>query len=162
MGVRAPSPAAAGLEPKSVPGGAGGGMGQRGTAVLLLALGHLAGLLASGTACANIYQGFSDCVLKLGKNMATYREVDGVKLQELHRVCGYWDEFHMCALAALWECQKEAVAIWEMLRRESRKIKFQGSLFDLCSPTTAQSFAWTHIPNISILGIPLIVAWLNL
>ncbi|NXT00187.1 NRN1B protein, partial [Jacana jacana] len=51
----------------------------------------------------------------------------------------YWDEFQACALVALWECQKEAVSIWEMLRRESHKIKFQGSLFDLCSPSTAQS-----------------------
>uniref|UniRef100_A0A8C0ALR6 Uncharacterized protein n=1 Tax=Buteo japonicus TaxID=224669 RepID=A0A8C0ALR6_9AVES len=74
----------------------------------------------------------------------------------------YWDEFHTCALTALWECQKEAAAVWEMLRRESRKIKFQGSLFDLCSPSTAQSFAWTHVPNISIISIPLIMTWLNL
>ncbi|NXW22147.1 NRN1B protein, partial [Circaetus pectoralis] len=51
----------------------------------------------------------------------------------------YWDEFHMCALTALWECQKEAAAVWEMLRKESRRIKFQGSLFDLCSLSTAQS-----------------------
>ncbi|KAM6053738.1 uncharacterized protein VSU04_011194 [Chlamydotis macqueenii] len=74
----------------------------------------------------------------------------------------YWDEFHTCALTVLWECQKEAAAIWEMLRRESRKIKFQGSLFDLCSPTMAQSFAWTHVPNASVLGIPLVITWLNL
>ncbi|NXN60794.1 NRN1A protein, partial [Rynchops niger] len=51
----------------------------------------------------------------------------------------YWDEFHTCALTALWECQKEAVAVWEMLRRESQKIKFQGSLFDLCSRSMTQS-----------------------
>lgn len=76
--------------------------------------------------------------------------------------CRYWDEFHACALTALWECQKEAAAIWEVLRRESRKIKFQGSLFDLCSPSTAQSFAWTRVPNVSILGIPILVTWLNL
>ncbi|XP_076208334.1 neuritin-like [Aptenodytes patagonicus] len=138
-------------------------MGQRrGPAALLLALGHLAGLLASGTACANVYQGFSDCVLKLGENMATDEEVAGIELQGLHRVCGYWDEFHRCALAALWECQKEAVAVWELLRRESRTIKFPGSLFDLCSPSTAQSFAWIHVPNVSVLGIPLVVTWLSL
>ncbi|NWI58865.1 NRN1A protein, partial [Serilophus lunatus] len=51
----------------------------------------------------------------------------------------YWDEFHTCALTALWECQKEAAAVWEMLRRESQKNRFQGSLFDLCSPSMAQS-----------------------
>ncbi|XP_061865065.1 neuritin-like [Colius striatus] len=138
-------------------------MGQRrGTAVLLLAVGHVAGLLASVTACANVYQGFSDCVLKLGQNMATYEEADGIELQGLHRVCGYWDEFHLCALTALWQCQKEAAAVWEMLRRESRKIKFQGSLFDLCSPSMAQSSAWSHVPSLSTLGIPLLVTWLSL
>ncbi|KAL9834878.1 neuritin-like [Geothlypis trichas] len=148
----------AGLDPEP-----GGGMGQRrGPAVLLLALGHLAGLLAAGPACADAYRGLSDCVLKLGDSMATYEEEEGIELQGLHRVCRYWDEFHTCALTVLWECQKEAAAVWEMLRRESRKTKFQGSLFDLCSPSMAQSSAWTHVPNISILSIPLIVTWLNL
>ncbi|XP_066186698.1 neuritin-like [Sylvia atricapilla] len=138
-------------------------MGQRrGPAVLLLALGHLAGLLAAGPACADAYRGLSDCVLKLGDSMATYEEEEGIELQGLRRVCRYWDEFHTCALTVLWECQKEAAAVWEMLRRESQKTKFQGSLFDLCSPSMAQSFAWTHVPNISILSIPLIVTWLNL
>ncbi|XP_032930725.1 neuritin-like isoform X1 [Catharus ustulatus] len=124
--------------------------------------GHLAGLLAAGPACADAYRGLSDCVLKLGDSMATYEEEEGIELQGLHRVCRYWDEFHTCALTVLWECQKEAAAVWEMLRRESRKTKFQGSLFDLCSPSMAQSFAWSHVPNISILSIPLIVTWLNL
>uniref|UniRef100_A0A8B9P6D6 Neuritin 1 like n=1 Tax=Apteryx owenii TaxID=8824 RepID=A0A8B9P6D6_APTOW len=131
--------------------------------------GHLAGLLALGTTCGNIYQGFSDCVLKLGENMATYEATDSVEPQGLRQkpqlqtvLTLYWDEFHACALAALWECQKEAAAVWEMLKRESRKIKFPGSLFELCSPGTAQSFAWTHVPNASILGIPLMLTWLNL
>ncbi|XP_033375041.1 neuritin-like [Parus major] len=124
--------------------------------------GHLAGLLAAGPACADAYRGLSDCVLKLGDSMATYEEEEGIELQGLRRVCRYWDEFHTCALTVLWECQKEAAAVWEMLRRESRKTKFQGSLFDLCSPSTTQSFAWTRVPNISILSIPLIVTWLNL
>ncbi|NXS64491.1 NRN1A protein, partial [Brachypteracias leptosomus] len=51
----------------------------------------------------------------------------------------YWDEFHTCALTVLWECPKEAASVWEMLRRESQKIKFPGSLFDLCSSSVAQS-----------------------
>eukprot|EP00075_Anas_platyrhynchos_P039737 XP_027328990.1 neuritin-like [Anas platyrhynchos] len=136
-------------------------MGQRrGTAVLLvllIALGHR----ALGTACTDVYRGFSDCVLKLGENMATYKEEESIEPQGLHRVCGYWDEFHICALTVLWECQKEAAAVWEMLRRESQKVKFRGSLFDLCSPSTAQSSAWTQVPKLSVLGFPLIVTWLN-
>lgn len=59
--------------------------------------------------------------------------------------CRYWDEFHTCALTVLWECQKEAAAIWEMLRRESRKTKFQGSLFDLCSPFPSPWLCCQHI-----------------
>uniref|UniRef100_A0A663ESS1 Neuritin 1 n=1 Tax=Aquila chrysaetos chrysaetos TaxID=223781 RepID=A0A663ESS1_AQUCH len=93
--------------------------------------------------------------------MPHYPEILSSKKKKKKTSGMYWDEFHTCALAALWECQKEAAAVWEMLRRESRKIKFQGSLFDLCSPSTAQSFAWTHVPNVSILSIPLIVTWLN-
>uniref|UniRef100_A0A8C3UMC2 Neuritin 1 n=1 Tax=Catharus ustulatus TaxID=91951 RepID=A0A8C3UMC2_CATUS len=129
--------------------------------------GHLAGLLAAGPACADAYRGLSDCVLKLGDSMATYEEEEGLDFAKGLTVwclpgCRYWDEFHTCALTVLWECQKEAAAVWEMLRRESRKTKFQGSLFDLCSPSMAQSFAWSHVPNISILSIPLIVTWLNL
>uniref|UniRef100_A0A8C9G7T9 Uncharacterized protein n=1 Tax=Pavo cristatus TaxID=9049 RepID=A0A8C9G7T9_PAVCR len=91
--------------------------------------------------------------------------VVGVGLDNSHKILRlqlYWDEFHVCALTALWECQKEAAAIWEMLRKESQKIKFQGSLFDLCSPSTAQSFAWPCVPNVSVLSIPLIITWLNL
>uniref|UniRef100_A0A452H5Z6 Neuritin 1 n=1 Tax=Gopherus agassizii TaxID=38772 RepID=A0A452H5Z6_9SAUR len=100
--------------------------------------------LASETKCENIYQGFSDCILKLGENMASYEEDDRDEVQGLHTVCRYWDEFHMCAMTALWECQKEAASIWETLKKESRKIKFQGSLFDLCSPNSSQSFSLTN------------------
>uniref|UniRef100_A0A8C4S962 Uncharacterized protein n=1 Tax=Erpetoichthys calabaricus TaxID=27687 RepID=A0A8C4S962_ERPCA len=51
-------------------------------------------------------------------------------------VC-HWETFHTCATAALSECQEEAGKIWETLKEESKKIRFQGSLFDLCSPNTA-------------------------
>uniref|UniRef100_A0A8C3GU50 Uncharacterized protein n=1 Tax=Corvus moneduloides TaxID=1196302 RepID=A0A8C3GU50_CORMO len=120
-------------------------------------------LRAAGPACADAYRGLSDCVLKLGDSMATYEEEEGIDRRDKVDVkCLYWDEFHTCALTVLWECQKEAAAVWEMLRRESRKTKFQGSLFDLCSPSMAQSSAWIRVPNVSILSIPLIVTWLNL
>lgn len=50
--------------------------------------GHLARQLASGTTCANTCQGFSDCTLKLGENMATYKKADSIELQGLHHICG--------------------------------------------------------------------------
>ncbi|CAM5095874.1 unnamed protein product [Natator depressus] len=138
-------------------------MGQRlGTVLLLLTLGYLVRSLATETKCENIYQGFSNCVLKLGENMASYEEDNRDKVQGLNTVCGYWDEFHMCTMTALWECQKEAASIWETLKKESRKIKFQGSLFDLCSPNSSQSFSLTNVSNFVVLSISLMVTWLNL
>uniref|UniRef100_A0A8C8REK8 Neuritin n=1 Tax=Pelusios castaneus TaxID=367368 RepID=A0A8C8REK8_9SAUR len=122
---------------------------------------YLVRSLASETECENIYQGFSNCVLKLGENMASYEEQDGDGPQGLHTVCGYWDEFHMCAVTALWECQKEAASIWETLKKESRKIKFQGSLFDLCAPIGSQNNL-TKVSNFAVLSISLMVTWFNL
>uniref|UniRef100_A0A8C3D0E7 Neuritin-like protein n=1 Tax=Cairina moschata TaxID=8855 RepID=A0A8C3D0E7_CAIMO len=156
-GAGRPQPGAVRNQPGEVRKGRAGGWGLG----LTLSPRGLAGHQALGTACTDVYRGFSDCVLKLGENMATYEEEESIEPQGLHRVCGYWDEFHICALTVLWECQKEAAAVWEMLRRESQKVKFRGSLFDLCSPSTAQSSAWTQVPKLSVLGIPLIVTWLN-
>jgi hypothetical protein len=34
-------------------------------------------------------------------------------------------------------CQEEVGPIWETLREDSRKIRFQGSLFDLCAPSSS-------------------------
>ncbi|XP_061487438.1 neuritin-like [Rhineura floridana] len=142
-------------------------MGQRlGTALLLVTLGYLLRSLTAEIQCENIYQNFSDCILKLGENMASYEveeeEEEKSQVQGLRTVCGYWEEFHICAMAALWECRKEAVSVWEMLKKESRKIKFQGNLFDLCTSNDSQNFSSTQIPIISLLSITLMVTWLNL
>ncbi|XP_009324804.1 PREDICTED: neuritin [Pygoscelis adeliae] len=44
----------------------------------------------------------------------------------------YWDDFHACTLTALTDCQEGARDLWEKLRRESKNLDFQGSLFELC------------------------------
>ncbi|KFQ61201.1 Neuritin-B, partial [Pelecanus crispus] len=44
----------------------------------------------------------------------------------------YWDDFHACTLTALTDCQEGATDLWEKLRRESKNLDFQGSLFELC------------------------------
>ncbi|XP_042317932.1 neuritin-like [Sceloporus undulatus] len=140
-------------------------MGQRlGTmALLFVTLGYLLRSLTAEAPCETIYQDFSDCILKLGENMASYEEEEEKsQVQGLLPVCRYWDEFHTCAMTALWECQKEAVTIWEMLKRESRKIKFEGSLFDLCAPSDSQNLSSVQFPTTSLLCIPLMVTWLNL
>ncbi|XP_009883726.1 PREDICTED: neuritin [Charadrius vociferus] len=50
----------------------------------------------------------------------------------LLRYFGYWDDFHACTLTALTDCQEGATDLWEKLRRESKNLDFQGSLFELC------------------------------
>uniref|UniRef100_A0A3Q3RT60 Neuritin 1b n=1 Tax=Mastacembelus armatus TaxID=205130 RepID=A0A3Q3RT60_9TELE len=77
--------------------------------------------------CENIYKDFSDCVLELGESMDNYQE--------------NVTTFHTCALTALSDCQEEVSSIWETLRQDSRKMRFQGSLFDLCSPSSSPSIS---------------------
>ncbi|KAM3841737.1 neuritin-like [Vipera latastei] len=138
-----------------------------GTALLLLTLGHLLKLLTAETQCENIYQDFSGCILKLGENMARYEEaekdeVNQSLLQGLQVVCGYWNEFHNCAMATLWVCQREMVTVWEKLKKESRKIKFEGNLFDLCISSNYQNLHSFQIPTLCLVGITLMLIWLNL
>lgn len=86
--------------------------------------------------CENIYRDFSNCVLELGVSMDNYQE-NVTSERGVEAVCSHWEAFHTCALTALTGCQAEVGSIWETLREDSRKIRFQGSLFDLCSPSSA-------------------------
>lgn len=86
--------------------------------------------------CENVYKDFSDCVLVLGESMDNYQE-NVTSPRGVNAVCSHWEAFHTCALTALADCQQEVSSIWETLRRDSRKMRFQGSLFDLCSPSVA-------------------------
>ncbi|XP_010879710.2 neuritin-like [Esox lucius] len=98
----------------------------------------LAGVSAVDVKCENIYRDFSDCVLELGESMDNYQE-NVTSEMGVEAVCSHWEAFHTCALTALSGCQEEVGSIWETLREDSRKIRFQGSLFDLCSPSSAPS-----------------------
>uniref|UniRef100_A0A668ABX2 Neuritin 1-like b n=1 Tax=Myripristis murdjan TaxID=586833 RepID=A0A668ABX2_9TELE len=89
--------------------------------------------------CENIYKDFSDCVLELGESMDNYQE----NVTSERGV----EAFHTCALTALSDCQEEVGSIWETLREDSRKIRFQGSLFDLCSPSSSPSLRPTTPPS---------------
>ncbi|CAJ1051712.1 Neuritin [Xyrichtys novacula] len=88
--------------------------------------------------CENIYKDFSDCVLELGESMDNYQE-NVTSERGVAAVCSHWEAFHTCALTALSDCQQEVSSIWETLRQDSRKMRFQGSLFDLCSPSSSPS-----------------------
>ncbi|KAK0145541.1 Neuritin [Merluccius polli] len=88
--------------------------------------------------CEKIYKDFSDCVLELGDSMDNYQE-NVTSERGVEAVCSHWEAFHTCALTALSDCQEEVGPIWETLREDSRKIRFQGSLFDLCAPSSTSS-----------------------
>ncbi|XP_047203459.1 neuritin-like [Girardinichthys multiradiatus] len=88
--------------------------------------------------CENVYRDFSECVLELGESMDNYQE-NVTSERGVAAVCSHWEAFHTCALTALSDCQEEVSSIWETLRQDSRKIRFQGSLFDLCSPSCSPS-----------------------
>ncbi|XP_030276024.1 neuritin-like [Sparus aurata] len=91
--------------------------------------------------CENIYKDFSDCVLELGESMDNYQE-NVTSERGVAAVCSHWEAFHTCALTALSDCQQEVSSIWETLRQDSRKMRFQGSLFDLCSPSSSPSISY--------------------
>lgn len=97
-------------------------------------------LLVSGdpvdVRCENVYKDFSECVLTLGDNMDNYQE-NVTSESGVAAVCSHWEAFHTCALTALADCQQEVSSIWETLRQDSRQMQFQGSLFDLCSPSSS-------------------------
>ncbi|XP_028301863.1 neuritin-like [Gouania willdenowi] len=90
--------------------------------------------------CENIYKDFSQCVLELGESMDNYQE-NVTSESGVAAVCSHWEAFHTCALNALSDCHEEVSSIWETLRQDSRKIRFQGSLFDLCSPSSSPSMS---------------------
>ncbi|XP_034022778.1 neuritin-like [Thalassophryne amazonica] len=91
---------------------------------------------AADVKCENIYKDFSDCVLELGASMDNYQE-NVTSARGVAAVCSHWEDFHTCALNALSDCKEEVSSIWETLREDSRKISFQGSLFDLCSQSSS-------------------------
>ncbi|KAM8799422.1 neuritin-like protein [Eudromia elegans] len=82
--------------------------------------------------CDTIYKGFAGCLLSLGDSMGRAPRDGGPGAPQLDTVCRSWDEFHACASGVLSSCPKEAAAVWESLREESRKIQFQGNLHELC------------------------------
>ncbi|NXS62637.1 NRN1 protein, partial [Brachypteracias leptosomus] len=90
--------------------------------------------------CDAVFRDFSECLLRLGDNMARYPQ-DLDDKRNLQTICSqgeegdagwYWDDFHSCTLTALTDCQEGARDLWEKLRRESKNLDFQGSLFELC------------------------------
>ncbi|XP_036608415.1 neuritin [Trichosurus vulpecula] len=101
--------------------------------------------------CLQVYQGFSACVLQLGSSVA--------EAQGLPAVCGYWEEFHTCALTTLQDCKEEATLIWETLKKESRNLHFPGNLFELCNPKGSGGPSPLFLSPWHLLGTTLLLVW---
>uniref|UniRef100_A0A667HE11 Neuritin 1 like n=1 Tax=Lynx canadensis TaxID=61383 RepID=A0A667HE11_LYNCA len=74
--------------------------------------------------CDTIYQGFAECLIRLGDSMG----LGG----ELETVCRSWNDFHICASRVLLRCPEEAAAVWESLQQEARRAPHPDNLHALC------------------------------
>uniref|UniRef100_A0A8C5L5Z1 Neuritin 1-like n=1 Tax=Jaculus jaculus TaxID=51337 RepID=A0A8C5L5Z1_JACJA len=74
--------------------------------------------------CDTIYQGFAECLIRLGDGMG--------RGGELETVCRSWNDFHACASQVLSGCPEEAAAVWESLQQESRRAPHPNNLHALC------------------------------
>ncbi|KAM6953431.1 neuritin [Aplochiton taeniatus] len=102
------------------------------TLFLAVQLAHLLQVVRAKGKCDLVFQGFSNCLLKLGDSMANYPP-DLEEKENLQTICTYWDNFHSCSITALADCQDGATEIWEKLKTDSTtNLKFSGSLFELC------------------------------
>ncbi|XP_032710042.1 neuritin-like protein isoform X1 [Lontra canadensis] len=74
--------------------------------------------------CDTIYQGFAECLIRLGDGMGLGGELD--------TVCRSWNDFHVCASQVLLRCPEEAAAVWESLQQEARQAPHPDNLHVLC------------------------------
>ncbi|KAL4837929.1 hypothetical protein H8958_015678 [Nasalis larvatus] len=111
--------------------------------------------------CDAVFKGFSDCLLKLGDSMANYPQGLDDKTN-IKTVCTYWEDFHSCTVTALTDCQEGAKDMWDKLRKESKNLNIQGSLFELCG--SGNGAAGSLLPAFPVLLVSLsaaLVTWLS-
>eukprot|EP00071_Canis_lupus_P036654 XP_022270211.1 neuritin isoform X1 [Canis lupus familiaris] len=111
--------------------------------------------------CDAVFKGFSDCLLKLGDSMANYPQGLDDKTN-IKTVCTYWEDFHSCTVTALTDCQEGAKDMWDKLRKESKNLNIQGSLFELCG--SGNGAAGSLLPALPLLLVSLSAAlatWLS-
>ncbi|XP_077420893.1 neuritin 1-like b isoform X2 [Vanacampus margaritifer] len=89
---------------------------------------------AIAVSCGSIYKSFAQCLLTLGDSLVeTQKDQD---TQDIDSICRSWNNFHACANVAMSGCPREAAAVWESLRQESRKDQFSGNLYNMCASLT--------------------------
>ncbi|KAK2503385.1 hypothetical protein MC885_018434 [Smutsia gigantea] len=130
-----------------------------GVAALLTA--YLVQAVRAAGKCDAVFKGFSDCLLKLGDSMANYPQGLDDKTN-IKTVCTYWEDFHSCTVTALTDCQEGAKDMWDKLRKESKNLNIQGSLFELCG--SGNGAAGSLLPALPLLLVSLSAAlatWLS-
>ncbi|XP_069073488.1 neuritin [Pleurodeles waltl] len=126
--------------------------------ILAVQLAYLVQAVRAAGKCDAVFKGFSDCLLTLGDKMANYpQDLDDDR--NLKTICSYWNDFHACTITALTDCQEGAKDIWEKLKRESKNLDFQGSLFELCGGSNGSGSSLPHVPMPALL--PLLLAALS-
>ncbi|XP_061669372.1 neuritin 1-like b [Syngnathoides biaculeatus] len=89
---------------------------------------------AIAVSCGSIYKSFAQCLLTLGDSLVeTQKDQD---TQDIDTICRSWNDFHACANTAMSGCPREAAAVWESLRQESKKAQFSGNLYNMCASLT--------------------------
>ncbi|KAF5925030.1 hypothetical protein HPG69_008706 [Diceros bicornis minor] len=127
----------------------------------LLPAAYLVQAVRAAGKCDAVFKGFSDCLLKLGDSMANYPQGLDDKTN-IKTVCTYWEDFHSCTVTALTDCQEGAKDMWDKLRKESKNLNIQGSLFELCG--SGNGAAGSLLPALPVLLVSLSAAlatWLS-
>lgn len=73
----------------------------------------------------------------------------------------YWEDFHSCTVTALTDCQDGAKDLWDKLRKESKNLNFQGSMFQLCGSGSAAAGLPLPAPAVLLAALSAaLAAWL--
>uniref|UniRef100_A0A8C5M7G5 Neuritin 1 n=1 Tax=Leptobrachium leishanense TaxID=445787 RepID=A0A8C5M7G5_9ANUR len=124
--------------------------------VLAVQLAYLVHAVKASGKCDAVFQGFSNCMITMGKQMETYSQ-DMDEEKNLKTICTYWNEFHSCAVTVLADCHDGAAEIWDKLKRDSKKLDIQGSLFQLCSGSNGSNSPRPLLPAV----LPLLMVSLS-
>ncbi|XP_053324199.1 neuritin [Spea bombifrons] len=106
--------------------------------VLAVQLAYLVQAVRDAGNCDKVFEGLSNCMMDMGKKIGPFSQ----SLEEQKNadtICEYWNDFHSCAVAVLVDCHVGAAEIWDKLKRDSKKLDIQGSLFQMCSSSGSVS-----------------------
>ncbi|XP_078391619.1 neuritin [Cetorhinus maximus] len=126
---------------------------------LAVQLAYLFHTVRAAGKCDAVFKGFSDCLLKLGDNVANYQQ-DMDDKQNVKTICSYWNDFHACATTAIADCQDGATDVWEKLKEDSKNLDFEGSLFDLCERNNSADAMVPQCFTLVVLTLSALLTWI--